>query len=218
MLAALRDEVYRMHGELVRHQLISWTSGNVSGRDPETGLVVIKPSGVRYDDLRPEALVVVTLDGAVVDGTLAPSVDTASHLCIYRARADLRGVVHTHSPYATAFAAVERAIPVCLTSMADEFGAPIPCAAYAPVGTDAIGQEVLRWLGESPVVLLAHHGVIAVGPSPTAATKAAVMAEDAARIYYLATQLGQPDALPADEVARARRFHIEHYGQPGGAR
>jgi L-ribulose-5-phosphate 4-epimerase len=214
VLTALRQEVYAMHMELVRHRLVSWTSGNVSGRDPDSGLVVIKPSGVRYEDLRPETLVIVNSTGDVVDGTLAPSVDTASHLYIYRHRMDVRGVVHTHSPYATAFAVLGRPIPVCLMSVADEFGQAIPCAAYAPVGGEAIGEEVLRWLATSSVVLLAHHGAIAVGSSPTAATKAAVMAEDAARISYLAMQVGQPEELPADEVARAHRFHKLHYGQP----
>jgi L-ribulose-5-phosphate 4-epimerase len=215
---ALRQEVHAMHMELVRHRLVAWTSGNVSGRDPETDLVVIKPSGVRYEDLRPETLVVVNLAGDVVEGTLAPSVDAASHLYIYRNRTDVRGIVHTHSPFATAFAALGREIPVYLTSVADEFGGPIPCAAYAAVGAEAIGQEALRWLSVSPVVLLAHHGVIAVGSSTATATKAAVMAEDAARISYLAMQLGQPEELPADEVARAHRFHTLHYGQPEGNR
>jgi len=213
VLTEVRQEVYAMHTELVRYGLVSWTSGNVSGRDPDSGLVVIKPSGVKYEDLRPEMLVVVDLAGEVVEGTLAPSVDTASHLHIYRHRPDVRGVVHTHSPYATAFAALERPIPIYLTSMADEFGQAIPCAAYAPVGSEAIGEEVLRWLASCPVVLLAHHGVFAIGPSPTAATKAAVMAEDAARICYFALQLGQPQELPAEEVARAYQFHIRNYGQ-----
>jgi len=218
VLTELRQEVYAMHAELARYRLVSWASGNVSGRDPDSGLVVIKPSGVRYEDLRPETLVAVTLAGEVVEGDLAPSVDTASHLHIYCHRPDVRGVVHTHSPYATAFAALGRPIPVYLLSMADEFGCAIPCAAYAPVGSEAIGEEVLRHLASSPVVLLSHHGVFAVGPTPTAATKAAVMAEDAARICHLAMQLGQPEELPAEEVARAYDFHIRSYGQPGAGR
>ena len=213
MLSALREEVYAMHLELTQHHLVSWTSGNVSGRDPDSGFVVIKPSGVRYSALQPESLVILDLSGQVIEGTLAPSVDTATHLYLYRNRPDVNGVVHTHSPYATAFAALGRAIPVYLTSMADEFGGPIPCAAYAPVGTEAIGQEVLEWFKASPAVLLAHHGVLAVGSSPTAATKMAVMTEDAARICHLALQLGVPKELPAQEVARAHRFHIAKYGQ-----
>ncbi|MDR7550974.1 MAG: L-ribulose-5-phosphate 4-epimerase [Armatimonadota bacterium] len=213
MLAALREEVYAMHLELVRWGLVSWTSGNVSGRDPDSGLVVIKPSGVRYEELRPDLLVVVNADGQTVEGTLAPSVDTATHLFLYRRLPRIGGVVHTHSPYATAFAALKRAIPVYLTSMADVFGGPIPCAEYAPVGTEAIGEAAVRFLHSSPVVLLAHHGVLAVGETPTAATRAAVLTEDAARICYLALQMGKPEELPADEVRRAYEFHRSRYGQ-----
>jgi L-ribulose-5-phosphate 4-epimerase len=214
-LAVLREEVHSMHMELVRHGLVPWTSGNVSGRDPDSGLVVIKPSGVRYPDLRPDLLVVVNLDGQVVEGSLAPSVDTAAHLYLYRRLPEVAGIVHTHSPHATAFAVLGRPIPVYLTSMADQFGGSIPCAEYAPVGTEAIGEAAVRWLQISPVVLLAHHGVLAVGSSATAATRAAVMAEDAARICHLAMQLGAPEELPPEEVKRAHEFHMTRYGQPG---
>src|SRR5436305_3574369 len=150
MREQLKEVVYRWHLELPRHNLVVWTGGNVSARDPETGLVVIKPSGVRYEDLRPEQMVVLDVDGNQVEGGLKPSSDTASHLYIYRHRPDVGGVVHTHSRYATAFAAVGRPIPVVLTAMADEFGGPIPCAGFSLIGDESIGKLVVEGIGDSP--------------------------------------------------------------------
>ncbi len=202
-----------MNLELPKSGLVTWTSGNVSGRDKETGYVVIKPSGVRYEQLRPEDLVVVDLDGQVIEGHLKPSVDTATHLYIYRHRSDVGGVVHTHSPYATSFAALGRPIPVYLTAMADEFGGPIPVGAYAKIGAEEIGREVVRSIGQSPAILIKNHGVFTIGPTPTAATKAAVMVEDVARTVHLALLLGQPEEIPPEEVARGHRYYAEQYGQ-----
>ena len=213
MLPTLRTEVHRLHRDRVRNQLVVWTMGNVSGRDPESGLVVIKPSGVRYDELNPEHLVVVDLDGKVIEGELKPSSDAAAHLYIYRHRQEVMGVVHTHSTFATAFAANNRPIPVYLTSMCDEFGGPIPCAGYAKVGGDEIGRQVIQSIGNSPAVLLKNHGVFAIGNSVEAAVKAAVMVEDAARTVFYALQLGSPDEIPAEEVLRAHRRYVEEYGQ-----
>ena len=158
MLQQLKERVYRLHLELPKYRLVAWTGGNVSARDPDSGLVVIKPSGVLYEALGPEHHVVVTLDGEPVEGDLKPSSDTASHLYIYRHRPDVNGVVHTHSPYATAFAAVGRSIPVCLTAIADEFGGPIPCAGFALIGGQEIGEQVVKHIGSSPAVLLKQHG------------------------------------------------------------
>ncbi len=213
MLEKLRQEVWAMNLELPKSGLVTWTSGNVSGRDKETGYVVIKPSGVRYEQLRPEDLVVVDLDGQVIEGHLKPSVDTATHLYIYRHRSDVGGVVHTHSPYATSFAALGRPIPVYLTAMADEFGGPIPVGAYAKIGAEEIGREVVRSIGQSPAILIKNHGVFTIGPTPTAATKAAVMVEDVARTVHLALLLGQPEEIPPEEVARGHRYYAEQYGQ-----
>ncbi len=210
---ALRAEVCALHAELVRTQLVTWTVGNVSGRNPETGLVVIKPSGVRYEDLTPENMVVVDLDGQVVEGICKKSSDTMAHVYVYRHRPDVNGVVHTHSDYATAWAAVGRPIPVVLTAMCDEFGGPIPVGGYAKVGGDEIGREIIRSIGDSPAILMKNHGVFTVGKSPEAAVKAAVMVEDVARTVFLAMQLGTPDEIPADEVARAHRRYLEEYGQ-----
>jgi L-ribulose-5-phosphate 4-epimerase len=213
MLEDLRQVICDLHMELPRNQLVTWTGGNVSGRDPDTGYVVIKPSGVRYEEMKPEHMVVVDLRRQIIEGDLKYSSDTASHLFIYRHRLDVGGVVHTHSPYATAFAAVGQSIPVYLTAMADEFGGTIPCAGFALIGGEEIGRQVVDHIGDSPAVLLKNHGVFTVGPTPLAAVKAAVMVEDAARTVWLAKQLGEPDVIPDEAVRSLRRRYAEEYGQ-----
>jgi L-ribulose-5-phosphate 4-epimerase len=157
---------------------------------------------VRYEDLRPEHMVIVDLDGTRVEGDLEPSSDTASHLYIYRHRSDVGGIVHTHSPYATAFAAANMPIPVYLTAQADEFGGPIPCGGFALIGGEEIGKVVVEAIGNSPAVLLKNHGVFTVGPTAEAAVKAAVMVEDVARTTWLALQIGRPDDIADEDVAR----------------
>jgi L-ribulose-5-phosphate 4-epimerase len=213
MLDAIRDELVRLHAELPRNGLVAWTGGNVSARDPETGLVAIKPSGVRYEDLTAASMVVLDLDGRIVEGTNKPSSDTASHLHIYRHRPDVNGVVHTHSRYATAFAAVGRSIPVYLTAQADEFGGEIPCAGFAMIGDEEIGAQVVATIGRSPAVLLRNHGVFTIGPSAAAAVKAAVMTEDVAATVWAALQIGEPDVLPDDVVERLHHRYTTQYGQ-----
>ncbi len=213
MLADLIRKVLESNLELPRSGLVTMTSGNVSGRDPESGLVVIKPSGVRYAELQDEDMAVVDLTGRQVGGRLKPSVDTATHLYIYRQRPDVNGIVHTHSPYATSFAALGQAIPVYLTAIADEFGGPIPCAPYAAVGGEEIGAAVVNHIGTSPAVLLRSHGVFTVGKDPAAAVKAAVMVEDVAKTVHLALLLGAPAEIPVAEVERAHRRYLEKYGQ-----
>lgn len=212
-LEALREQLVTLHAELPRHGLVVWTGGNVSARDPETGLVAIKPSGVRYDDLTAESMVVVDLDGRIVEGSFHPSSDTASHLYIYGQRTDVFGVVHTHSQYATAFAAVGRPIPVVLTAQADEFGGEIPCAGFAAIGDEGIGRLVVDGIGRSRAILLAHHGVFTIGPDATAAVKAAVMVEDIAATVWVALQIGDPEALPDDVVDRLHTRYTTVYGQ-----
>jgi L-ribulose-5-phosphate 4-epimerase len=213
MLEKLREEIYQLHMELPKNELVKWTGGNVSGRDPETGYMVIKPSGIRYEQLRPDQMVVIDLDGRVVEGNHKPSSDAASHLYIYRNRPDLFGVVHTHSPYATAFAACNRPIPVVLTAIADEFGGPIPCGGFALIGGEEIGKVVVESIGSSRAVLLKNHGVFTVGPTPEDAVKAAVMVEDAAKAVWLALQIGQPDEIPAELVAKLHNRYTNVYGQ-----
>jgi L-ribulose-5-phosphate 4-epimerase len=214
MLERQREELVRLHAELPRHNLVVWTGGNVSVRDPETGLVAIKPSGVRYEDLTAESMVVVDLEGRIVEGTFAPSSDTASHLYIYRHRPDVHGVVHTHSRFATAFAAVGRPIPVYLTAQADEFGGEIPCAGFTLIGDEGIGRLVVEGIGGSPAILLKNHGVFTVGATAAAAVKAAVMVEDVAATVWAALQLGTPDVLPPDVVAQLHIRYTTVYGQP----
>lgn len=213
MLEQLKEHLWKLHLELPKNGLVKWTGGNVSARDPESGLVVIKPSGVLYEDLRPEDHVVVNLEGGIVEGTLKPSSDTASHLYIYRHRPDVNGVVHTHSAYATAFAALGQPIPVYLTAIADEFGGQIPCAGFALIGGEEIGQQVVEHIGDSAAVLLKNHGVFTIGPTATAAVKAAVMVEDVAQAVWLALQLGKPDEIPAADVAKLHDRYMHVYGQ-----
>ncbi|MBE3037448.1 MAG: L-ribulose-5-phosphate 4-epimerase [Chloroflexi bacterium] len=213
MLEKLRMEVCELHQELPRNNLVVWTSGNISSRDPDSGLVVIKPSGVMYPDLTPDKMVVLDLDGKIVEGTLKPSSDTATHLYIYRQRPDVNGIVHTHSPFATAFAAVGKPIPPVLTAICDEFGGEIPLGGFAPIGDEAIGMEVVRSIGTSPAILMQNHGVFTVGKSAKAAVKAAVMVEDAARTVYYAMQLGELISIPDEMVARLHKRYKEQYGQ-----
>jgi L-ribulose-5-phosphate 4-epimerase len=213
MLEPLKEKLYLLHLELPKNGLVKWTGGNISARDPETGLVVIKPSGVRYEVLRPEDHVVVDLHGEVIEGSLKPSSDTASHLYVYRHRPDVNGVVHTHSPYATAFAAVSRPIPCSLTAIADEFGGPIPCADFALIGGEAIGKQVVEHIGSSKAVLLKHHGVFTIGETATAAVKAAVMVEDVAKAVWLALQIGKVEEIDPEAVKKLHDRYAHVYGQ-----
>ncbi len=213
MLEKLKEELLQLHLELPRNNLVVWTGGNVSARDPETGLVAIKASGIRYEEMRPEHMVVLDLDGKMVEGNFKPSSDVYSHLYIYKHRPDVFGVVHTHSVYATAFAAANRPIPVVLTAIADEFGGPIPCGGFALIGDDAIGKVVVDSIGKSPAVLLKNHGVFTIGKNARAAVKAAVMTEDNAKTVWLALQIGVPDEIPQADVDKLYQRYTNVYGQ-----
>jgi L-ribulose-5-phosphate 4-epimerase len=215
LLPELRAEVWRLHAALPAHHLVAWTSGNISARDPASGLIAIKPSGLLYEELTPENMVIVDAKGQVVEGDLTPSSDTASHCYIYRALPDVCGIVHTHSRFATAFAALGRSIPCVLTAMADEFGGAIPCGGFALIGGEEIGQEVVRCLTGSPgpAVLLQNHGVFTVGTTPLAAVKAAVMTEDVAATIWHAEQLGTPIPISADHIAALHQRYTHVYGQ-----
>lgn len=213
LLESIREELVVLNQELPANNLVAWTSGNVSIRDPETGLIAIKPSGVKFRDLTAESMVVVDLDGKVVEGQFKVSSDTASHLYIYRHMHEVNGVVHTHSNYATAFAALGKPIPVCLTAHGDEFGCPIPCGGFALIGGEEIGRAVIEVIGNSRAVLLKNHGVFTVGPNGEEAVKAAVMVEDIARTMWLALQIGQPDEIPEEMVAKLHHRYRHVYGQ-----
>lgn len=213
LLHAIREELVVLNQALPENGLVTWTSGNVSMRDPDTGYVAIKPSGVTFPDLTPESMVVLDLDGNVLDGAKKPSSDTDSHLYIYRHRPDVNGVVHTHSNYATAFAAIGQPIPVYLTAQADEIGGPIPCGGFALIGGEQIGRIVVEAIGSSPAVLLKNHGVFTVGSTGVAALKAAVMVEDIARTTWLALQIGAPEVISPEDVARLHHRYTHIYGQ-----
>ena len=213
-LRALRETVCELHAELVRNNLVAWTSGNVSARLPGSDLIVIKPSGVSYDDLRPESMVVCDLDGKP-QGGLSPSSDTATHAYIYRHMPEVGGVVHTHSSYATAWAARGEAIPCVITAMADEFGGEIPVGPFALIGGDEIGRGVVATLTghRSPAVLMRSHGVFTIGSTGRDAVKAAVMCEDVARTVHLARAFGELVPLPAEAVDALHARYKNYYGQ-----
>lgn len=212
MWKELREQVCEGNLALARNGLVAWTGGNLSAIDRDNGVIIIKPSGMLYDHMTPDDMVVVALDGTVVEGNHGPSSDTLSHLQIYAGREDVGAVVHTHSTYATAFAAVGREIPCCLTAIADEFGGPIPCGGYARIGSDEIGKELLRAIGNSPAILMKQHGVFTVGATITKALQAAVMVEDVAKTVAIASSLGTIIDLPADEIAANHDRYTNRYG------
>ena len=215
LLPELRAEVCRLHAELPKNNLVAWTSGNISARDTASGQVVIKPSGLRFDDLTPENMVITDLEGRVLEGELKPSSDTASHCYIYRHLPHVNGIAHAHSRYATAFAVVGESIPCATTAMADEFGAEIPCAGFSLIGGEEIGRLVVDTLKghRSPAALLQNHGVFTIGGTAEAAVKAAVMTEDNAAIVWAARQLGSVIPIPQEDIDRLHERYQNVYGQ-----
>jgi L-ribulose-5-phosphate 4-epimerase len=215
----VRDEVASLHAELVRYGLVVWTGGNVSGRVPGEDLFVIKPSGVSYDDLVPENMILCDLDGNVVAGSAgsdrSPSSDTAAHAYVYRNMPEVGGVVHTHSTYAVAWAARGEEIPCVITAMADEFGGPIPVGPFAIIGDDSIGRGIVDTLRghRSRAVLMQNHGPFTIGATAKDAVKAAVMLEDVARTVHIARQGGPLVAIPQDAIDRLYDRYQNVYGQ-----
>ena len=215
VIAQVRSTVALLHSELTRYGLVAWTAGNVSARVPGAELMVIKPSGIGYDDLTAGAMIVCDLDGTVVDGDLAPSSDTAAHAYVYRAMRHVGGLVHTHSTYASAWAALGEEIPCVLTAMADEFGGPIPIGPFALIGNDDIGKGIVDTLtgSRSPAVLMQNHGVFTIGADARAAVKAAVMCEDVARTVHVARQLVTPLPIAQQDIDRLYERYQSVYGQ-----
>lgn len=215
IISSLREDVASLHAELTRYGLVAWTAGNVSARVPGRDLMIIKPSGVSYDELSAANMVVCDLTGAVVDSDLSPSSDTAAHAYVYRAMPEVGGVVHTHSSYATAWAARGEAIPCHLTAQADEFGGEIPVGPFALIGGDDIGKGIVATLAghRSPAVLMRNHGVFTIGRDARAAVKAAVMCEDVARTAHLARALGQPAPMPQKAIDALHARYQSVYGQ-----
>ena len=214
-IRAVRADVAALHRQLVRYGLVVWTGGNISGRVPGTDLFVIKPSGVDYDDLTPESMIVCDLGGVVLEGDFAPSSDTAAHAYVYRHMPEVGGVVHTHSPYATAWAARGEAVPCVITGQADEFGGEIPVGPFAIIGDESIGEGIVATLTghRSRAVLMQNHGVFTIGRNARDAVKAAVMAEDVARTVHLARQLGEPIPIPPDKIDALFNRYQNVYGQ-----
>ena len=211
----LKREVAALHAELPRNNLVVWTAGNVSARVPGADLLVIKPSGVSYDDIAPDNMVVCDLEGNLVEGERKPSSDTAAHAYVYRHMPEVGGVVHTHSDYATAWAARREPIPCVLTMIADEFGGEIPVGPFALIGDDSIGRGIVETLSasRSRAVLMANHGPFTIGSDARDAVKAAVMVEDVARTVHLARQLGRPVPMEQGDIDRLFDRYQNVYGQ-----
>jgi len=218
-IAASRERVAALHAELVRYGLVVWTAGNVSERVSGTDHFVIKPSGVDYEDLTPQNMILCDLDGHPVPGTpgsdRSPSSDTAAHAYVYRELGRVGGVVHTHSPYATAWAARREPIPCVITAMADEFGGDIPVGPFAIIGDDSIGRGIVATLEHhrSRAVLMANHGVFTIGKDARDAVKAAVMCEDVARTVHLSRQLGTPVPIEPTAINALFDRYQNVYGQ-----
>ncbi|MBX0298364.1 L-ribulose-5-phosphate 4-epimerase [Cryobacterium sp. 1639] len=223
-IARTRTEVATLHAQLTKYGLVIWTGGNVSGRVPGADLFVIKPSGVDYDDLTPENQILCDLDGNVITGTpgsdRSPSSDTAAHAYVYRNMPEVGGVVHTHSTYATAWAARGEAIPCVITAMADEFGGEIPIGPFAIIGDESIGRGIVQTLAghRSRAVLMQNHGVFTIGKNAKDAVKAAVMAEDVAKTVHISRQLGESLPIPQTAIDSLFDRYQNVYGQdPKGA-
>lgn len=212
MLEELREVVWKCNLELPKNGLVKMTSGNVSARDPESGLIVIKPSGYSYEDMTPAHMVIVNLEGDVVEGDLLPSVDTATHLYVYQRRPDVFGMAHTHSKYATSFAALGEPIPACLTATA-MLGGEIPLGGYAPIGGEDIGQEIIANIGKSKAIIMQNHGVFTIGKDAKQATKMAIEVEEIAEITHLALQRGKPIMLTQEQIDEIAELYAHDYGQ-----
>jgi len=233
MLEALKQAVYEANMELPKRGLVTYTWGNVSGVDRETGLVVIKPSGVEYEDLTPDKLVVLDLDGKVVEGNLNPSSDTKTHLELYKAYPSMGGIVHTHSPYAVGWAQAGRDIPAFGTTHADYFYGPVPCARHLTpeevdagyeLNTGTVIIETLTQRGINPVhvpgVICHSHGPFTWGKDPAQAVYHAVVLEEVAKMSLYTVQIN-PDCPPAPQHILDKHFMRKHgpnayYGQGRG--
>jgi L-ribulose-5-phosphate 4-epimerase len=211
----LQETVARLHGELTRNELVIWTAGNVSARVPGRELMVIKPSGVSYDDLDADAMVITDLEGKLVEGERNPSSDTAAHAYVYKNMPKVGGVVHTHSTFATAWAAISEPIPCILTMIADEFGGDIPVGPFALIGDDSIGRGIVETLKDSRsrAVLMAGHGPFTIGTDARDAVKAAVMLEDVARTVHYARQMGELRRLAQSDIDSLYHRYQNVYGK-----
>jgi len=214
MLDSLREEVLEMNLELPGNRLVIWSGGNVSGKDPETGLIVIKPSGVPFANLTARSLVVVDIDGNVVEGDLTPSVDLGVHLYVYRRRSDVGGITHTHSPYATSFALNGQGIPAALTALTHLIGSGVPCSRYATPGAEDTGSAIIEVTQDHGMAaLVERHGVFTMGRSASESVKIALHVEEAAMTIRLAEQSCTVTEMDPVEIDRCHRWYRVNYGQ-----
>lgn len=213
MFEQLRHEVYESLLELPKNHLVTMSSGTISGRDKDTGLIVVKPSGYRYDKLTPADLVVIDPQGNVVEGTLRPSSDVGTHLHLYHNRPDVMGIVHTHSPYAGIFAALGKPIKPCLTTSA-MLGGEIPIGGYVAVGGEEIGAEILRKIGKSLAIVMQNHGVYTIGATVWKALTMAVEVEEIAKTTHFAMLHGEPIWLTPEQVEEFHDVYENLFGQP----
>ena len=212
-LMTLRADVARYAKKMHDSGLVRATQGNLSARDLKSGLICVTPSGAEYDSLGAEDIVVVTADGELVEGRWNPSVEVPAHLAVYRRRTDVGCVMHTHSIYATVFGTLYRPFPMILAESAYCLGGEVPIAPYLESGTSEFGEMVANYLASGSAVIWGNHGAMAVGRTVAQAYSIAHALEDSARVYWLASQVGQPRALPEEEVLRLHASWLASYGQ-----
>lgn len=214
---SIRVKICDLNIDLRTYGLVQWTSGNVSERLPDKKSFIIKPSGVSCSDLQPPMMVICDLDGGVIEGDLAPSSDTDAHAYVYKHMQHVNGIVHTHSNYASAWAAIHQAIPCGLTAMADEFGGEIPLGPFALIGNNEIGKGIVETLTghRSPAVIMKNHGVFTIGKDATSAVKAAVMCEDVAKTMWIAHTLGNIQQIDQQSIDSLNSRYQNVYGQRG---
>ena len=213
LLPELRADVARYAKKMYTSQLVQATQGNLSARDVESGLICITPSGADYELLTAEDIVVVDEEGNVVEGKWRPSVETPLHTLVLRSRRDINCVMHTHSPYATAFGVVYQPVPMILAESALCLGGEVPIAPYRMSGTPEFAEQVLKTLGNGPAVIWGNHGAMVVGVNLPLTFSIAHALEDSAKVYAIAKQLGAPVALPPEEVEKLHDFWQKNYGQ-----
>ncbi len=213
LLPELRGEVARYAKKMYDSHLVQATQGNLSARDPESGFICVTPSSTDYQLLRAEDIVVVDEDGKVVEGKRRPTVETPVHTLILRRRHDIHCVMHTHSPYATAFGVIYQPIPMILSDSALYLGCEVPIAAYHMSGTPEFAEFVANTLKDGPAVIWGNHGVLVVGVDLSLTFSIAHALEDSAKVYAIAKQLGNPVLLSQEEVIKLREFWINNFGQ-----
>ena len=203
LLEQLRSQVLQVALETDRQNLCRGTSGNISARDPESGLVCVTPSSIPYDRLGPDGITVVDVNGNIVEGTYKPSSETPMHTAIYRARPDVNGVVHTHSVYATTFAILNRELPAVVITLV--MMAPVPVVPFKMPGSRELADAVASAMaGGRPAVLLQSHGAIVGAQTVEAALGMAVYLEEGAQMALLALQAGGLNSIPESAVAAMR--------------